>query len=479
MINSVNTETRRKSERTKVASSEIVYLHFQTGNGGIVLDVSAEGLGFQAADPIQAAESLSFRLSVTGFPEIALSGQIMWLDSTRKRGGMRLSVPAESVKLFQQWQRKYVDSAAEPNEFPLPAKPNQAPAVASQSASRTESRAENRIPPPPQAARVAESQPPSAAPAPQPEPPRTSPPPPPNPFARRADSILGAHGPIFVSEWETPPEPSRTGRNILIACVVIGICAVVAGGSYYLTGKRAVGNMLINLGQQIGGANTRARATAPTHTGGSPAAVTGAPETQPPSLPQAAVPNSAPSASPATAPDAQAPGTASPPQLPAGAGAANSTTPKQAATTSAAPEASGASTPTGQQGDPQNESSDAAAPPPNAHPPSSSHSATALKRAPEHATATADDGGAELNEALVYLRSANSQDSEVAEELLWSAVGKGNTQADLVLGDLYMRGQGAVRRNCRQAEVLLHAALVADVPGADEKIGEMQTYGCH
>ena len=83
-----------------------------------------------------------------------------------------------------------------------------------------------------------------------------------------------------------------------------------------------------------------------------------------------------------------------------------------------------------------------------------------------------------MREALTYLQSPNPQDAAVAEDLLWSAIGAGSTQADLVLGDLYMRGQGAVHRNCRQAEVLLHAALVADVPGANEKVDELQTYGC-
>jgi hypothetical protein len=488
LTNSVNTETRRKSERTKVASNEIVYLHFPTGNGGIVLDVSAEGLGFQAADPLQSGESLPFRLSVPGFPEINLSGQIVWLDPTRKRGGMRLSVPGESLALFQKWQRKYLDSPVEANAIPASARPKQASAAASQPVSRLETKTKSRAPRAAQATMNAERQPADSAPAAQPEPQRTDPPPP-NPFVHRADSMFSGRGPIFVSEWEVPPEPPRTGRNILVACVIIGLCIVAAGASHYLAGKRAVGDMLINLGQQIGGANQQAGTTAPQPANSGPQSSRGtvAPDA-PPALPQnASVPSA--SASPATVPNAtEAPAATLPPQSQVDAGtntnpaaASQLATPPtaQAANGNTFPADAGANTAKSRQNDAINKSSDSAAPLPDAHPQSGSYPAATSKHAPQRLTAPADNGGEDLNEALVYLGSPNSQDSAVAEDLLWSAISKGNTQADLVLGDLYMRGQGAVRRNCRQAEILLHAALVADVPGASEKMGEMQTYGCH
>lgn len=483
LINSVNTETRRKSERTKVASNEIVYLHFQTGNGGIVLDVSAEGLGFQAADPLQADESLSFRLSVPGFPEINLSGQIVWLDSTRKRGGMHLRVPAESVAMFQQWLRKYVESAAESDEIPASARRNQPTAVARQPASGLGT--ENRTPPAPQAPKSAETRPPDRALAPEPEPLRTNQPPAQNPFVRRTDSILGTRGPIFVSEWEVPPEPSHTGRNILVACLIIGLCLVVAGGSYYVAGKHAVGNMLVNLGQQIGGANSRAGASTPQSANSSPESSAGAtaPNTPPPLQQTASVSNPASVASPETVPNApQAPATTLP-RLQEDANTTNMSTASQAATgqegnANPISTGSGASAAKSPRSDLHNGTLDAAAPGLDVSPQTNSHPATP-KQPPQHPTAPVDDGGAELDQALRYLQSPGSQDTAVAEALLWSAIGKGNTQADLVLGDLYMRGQGAVPRNCRQAEVLLHAALVADVPGAASKMDELETYGCH
>lgn len=492
MINTVNTETRRKSERTKVASTEIVYVHFQTGNGAVALDVSNEGLGFQAADRLQPNESMPFRLSVPGLPEIALSGQIVWLDSTRKRGGMRLSVPAESLALFQKWQRKYVEPAPENAEIPrLDRRETRPPA--SQAAPRIGSKPQDRAPVAAPAATRNQTQPPDSAPAPQPEPPRTSPPPLSNPFARRPDSMLGTRGPIFVSEWELPPEPPRTGRNILVACVIIGLCIVIAGGSYYLAGKRAVGNMLINLGQQIGGASPQASATPgvpappPANTGSqaAPGAIAQGALSSSASLPQnASTPNPVANTSPASAPDV--PPAAPTPQSQSDANGAN---PAAASSPAMPPQAAqqmnattadaGAGAAKLGRGDTHNGSSGAAAPPPlSAHPRSGSYRASASVRASQTATAAADNGGADLGRALEYLRGPNSQDTAVAAELLWSAVGKGNTQADLVLGDLYMRGQGAVHRNCQQAEVLLHAALEANVSGAEEKIQELQTYGC-
>jgi PilZ domain len=494
LINSVNTETRRKFARTKVASNEIVYLHFETGNGGIVLDVSTEGLGFQAADPLQSSESLPFRLSLPGFPEIALSGQIVWLDSTRKRGGMRLNVPAESLALFQKWQRKYLDSAAEPDDIPAAPQMKAAPARAAQVASEIGRTTENRAPAPTARPKSAETQLADSAPAPQPEAPRTSPPPPTSPFARRPDSILGTRGPIFVSEWEVPPDQSRTGRNILVACVIIALCFVIAGGSYYLAGKRTIGNMLINLGQQIGGGAAQPGATAsqPASPGSQSALGTAAPSapSSSSSLPQGAVaPNSGSNALPGTAPNAQPnPAATLPPGSPAEASSANSaatsspTAPPQVAqpanTTPASPEAGAAES---LQSSTHNRGLGAVAPtPPDAHPHySGAHRAAASTQAAQAATAPVDNGGADLDQALKYLQGPNSQDSAVAEEFLWSAIGEGSTQADLVLGDLYMRGQGAVHRNCRQAEVLLHAALQANVLGAEEKIQQLQTYGCH
>lgn len=98
-------EPRRNAPRINVRTNQIVYLNFQSGNGGIVLDVSENGLGFQAVDPLRTNELLPFRLSVPGFPQIKLSGLVAWVDESRKRGGLRVIVPDAQRPAFQLWQQ--------------------------------------------------------------------------------------------------------------------------------------------------------------------------------------------------------------------------------------------------------------------------------------------------------------------------------------------------------------------------------------
>ncbi len=491
MLNTVSTETRRKSARTKVAGNEIIYLHFQTGNGAIALDASAEGFGFQAADPLHPNESLTFRLSVPGFADVDLSGQIAWLDSTRKRGGLRLNVPAESIAIFSEWQRKYLEPAPENEQIPA-AQPEPEPTLTPEPSSAASGNAVQTPNPEPAAipspGSSSHGDVPESQTIGQPEPPPISAPPA-NPFARQSDSLLGSHGPIFVSEWELPPEPSRTGRNVLIACVIIALCIVIAGGSYYFAGKREVGDMLIRLGRQIGGAAPQATTTpaaspiANTGTATVPSAGTGTADSlSSPPAPNAAATNPAGNVPPRTAVStSQHPVPPNVPQVPSAANSAAAVPPvaaSQIAQQSIASAGGAANALNSTQVTKHNGTAGAAAPPMRDSHPHAGSIASLTPQAAKPASSAIDNGAADLKQALQYLSNPDSQDSAVAAELLWSAVGKGNTQAELVLGSLYLRGQGAVHRNCQQAEVLLNAALAANVPGADEKIHELQTYGC-
>jgi TonB family protein len=105
MVNGSKKEPRRNAPRVNIRSNQIAYLNFQSGNGGIVLDVCASGLGFQAVEPVKPNESLLFRLSVPGFPHIHLSGQVAWVDQSRRRGGLRVTVPEAQRRAFQLWQQ--------------------------------------------------------------------------------------------------------------------------------------------------------------------------------------------------------------------------------------------------------------------------------------------------------------------------------------------------------------------------------------
>ena len=89
-----------------------------------------------------------------------------------------------------------------------------------------------------------------------------------------------------------------------------------------------------------------------------------------------------------------------------------------------------------------------------------------------------DDGGAELEKAESYLQGkAGQRDPAQAAKLLWTAVGKKNTSALVLLADLYSTGEG-VPRNCDQARMLLVAASKKGSTPAAERLRNLETSGC-
>ena len=85
----------------------------------------------------------------------------------------------------------------------------------------------------------------------------------------------------------------------------------------------------------------------------------------------------------------------------------------------------------------------------------------------------AGPGEAELALAQSYLNAKGEPaDGAAAVRLLWTAVQKGNVEAEITLADLYARGQG-VRKSCGQARVLLRA--IERKGGGKEPEGLAQT----
>jgi hypothetical protein len=88
------TEDRRRHPRTKL--DHIVYMHLNSGNGAIVLDVSQRGLGFHAATPIDTQEFGRLRLSGKSIDNIEIACELAWNDQTKKSGGLRfIGIPDE------------------------------------------------------------------------------------------------------------------------------------------------------------------------------------------------------------------------------------------------------------------------------------------------------------------------------------------------------------------------------------------------
>jgi cytoskeletal protein RodZ len=92
--------------------------------------------------------------------------------------------------------------------------------------------------------------------------------------------------------------------------------------------------------------------------------------------------------------------------------------------------------------------------------------------------AAAEPGQQELQTARSILRSEN-REAEVpdAVRLLWSAVEKGSTSAEVTLAELYRTGRG-VTKNCDQTRILLTAAANRGNPEAKRQLANFMAEGC-
>jgi hypothetical protein len=93
-------------------------------------------------------------------------------------------------------------------------------------------------------------------------------------------------------------------------------------------------------------------------------------------------------------------------------------------------------------------------------------------------SADIDNGRADFQIANTFLHQARTPDAKArAAALLWAAVAKGSSDAEIELADIYGRGDG-VRRNCQQARILLAAARDKHNLLAGKETDELRVYGC-
>ncbi len=86
-----------------------------------------------------------------------------------------------------------------------------------------------------------------------------------------------------------------------------------------------------------------------------------------------------------------------------------------------------------------------------------------------------DDGRTELDRARQYLSGEGvPKNSWMASQLLWKAIKKQNSEAVLLLSDLYARGDG-VPRSCEQARILLVSAAKKGSPAAAQKLRTIES----
>jgi hypothetical protein len=102
-----------------------------------------------------------------------------------------------------------------------------------------------------------------------------------------------------------------------------------------------------------------------------------------------------------------------------------------------------------------------------------------VKPAPAATTPKVSEPGEEdLVLAQPYLNNKSGPaGNAVAVRLLWSAVEKGNVQAEITLANLYSHGNG-VTKSCDQARVLLRAAAKKGSNEASQDLAEIVRTGC-
>jgi hypothetical protein len=100
-MHSPNAGERRRNPR--VTPDPLLVIRFSSGNSGVVLDVSREGLSFLASAPVEETHSVRFEIAGRQTLTSEAIGRVMWKDSTGKRAGVKFTqLPEELRALIQR-----------------------------------------------------------------------------------------------------------------------------------------------------------------------------------------------------------------------------------------------------------------------------------------------------------------------------------------------------------------------------------------
>jgi TonB family protein len=100
--------------------SAIVYLDIGAGNGGIVLNLSDEGLGFQAVGPLGKQKELSLRIKLPSTQSrVEVAAEIAWVSDSNRQAGVRfVDAHSEGRVQIREWIRSLAPPPAHPEESP-------------------------------------------------------------------------------------------------------------------------------------------------------------------------------------------------------------------------------------------------------------------------------------------------------------------------------------------------------------------------
>jgi len=413
----VKVESMRQDKRSIVRrrTQQLVYLELGRENGGVMLNLSREGCGFQAITPVKCGET-RFGFQINDGRRIAGDAEIVWADESGVMGGLRfINLPPEAHKEIQIW----LEETNAPMEygFASAAMASAATSGASYGGGARQSRSngvEERMPRE-ASVRIAE---PEVAAVP--------------PWVNQATAGFPVlEGPGYAAPFHQPvmpyPDPNRRSaavwRGIAVSATLIALLAL---GIVY---QKDVGTTLISIGEIISG-KTKASTVAP--------------EKQP---------NSNAPAPPA---GGVVPGGA------AGAEVADHTL-------------SGA-TPDNAD-DPNTTPSTEDADPATAKPPVTGQSPRPSAAVPGAAAGSSRSESVLERQAAAPAKPEPTWNEGDSIDTLWGAVQGGSISAEVSLAERFARGDG-VNKNCDQAKVLMKAAADRGNREARLRLYELETGGC-
>jgi cell division septation protein DedD len=93
-------ERRQYSRKTL---NPLPYIHLPSGNGGLVLDISEQGLRFRASSPVEQTGPINFSFTVHS-NVVAGIGELVWFDHAKRTGGLRYTqLPYNALEQIRKW----------------------------------------------------------------------------------------------------------------------------------------------------------------------------------------------------------------------------------------------------------------------------------------------------------------------------------------------------------------------------------------
>ena len=229
----------------RIRPEGIAYINFEGDNGGILVNVSEEGLCFQSVAPMQADQDklVRFWFSAEG-NRIDAEGRLAWIDERRKTGGVQFqNLSAEARLQLHGW----LTQSGEPPSAPprLPVTRNLAPAKNPAVPTRADERPNRTTSPPARPVSPTTTLEPRSNHK-------------PGHISSFVDRLLR-----WLNERHIPLRWTEYSRGLATGLLVSG---VVLGGFLLRANRRHIGELLIRMGEGFG-------ATVQTHTPSSQAVV--------------------------------------------------------------------------------------------------------------------------------------------------------------------------------------------------------------